>query len=196
LQSRADLPHSRRTQLGEPTACRFRETVTALWRFTAYGDFMPSSSRKTTSDGTPRIVDVIGATVTVDRYPMALSRVNTTTGLFLSGRANRYSRTSPRATLAAMLPPPPKRPVHRSSGPPRITLTILFFPSAHFQFRQVLPQRIPDQSGAIALGPSCGLVGSLQQLPVENNLNCFHHSGCGVYSTLYSTSQKRGSSSD
>ena len=33
---------------------------------------MPSSSFRTTSDGTPRIVEVTGAIVTVDKYPMAL----------------------------------------------------------------------------------------------------------------------------
>jgi hypothetical protein len=49
---------------------------------------MPSSTPKTTSDGTPRIADVIGATVTVDKYAIALSRVSTTTGRFLSGGAN------------------------------------------------------------------------------------------------------------
>jgi len=35
---------------------------------------MPSSSFRTTSDGTPRIVEVTGATVTVDQYAMALLR--------------------------------------------------------------------------------------------------------------------------
>jgi hypothetical protein len=64
------------------------EIVTALWRFTAQSAFIPSSGVSITSDGTPRIVDVIGATVTVDKYAMALSRVSTTTGLFLSGGAN------------------------------------------------------------------------------------------------------------
>jgi hypothetical protein len=34
------------------------------------------------------MVEVTGATVTVDKYPMALIRVSTTTGLFLSGGAN------------------------------------------------------------------------------------------------------------
>jgi hypothetical protein len=34
---------------------------------TAQRPFMPSSSSSTTSDGTPRTVDVIGATVTVDK---------------------------------------------------------------------------------------------------------------------------------
>lgn len=48
---------------------------------------MPSSSFNTTSDGTPRIVDVIGATVAVERYEIALSRVRTSTGLVLSGGA-------------------------------------------------------------------------------------------------------------
>ncbi len=32
---------------------------------------MPSSSFSTTSDGTPRIVEVTGATVTVDKYAMS-----------------------------------------------------------------------------------------------------------------------------
>ena len=43
---------------------------------------MPSSSFRTTSDGTPRIVEVTGATVTVDKYAMALSRVSTRAGRF------------------------------------------------------------------------------------------------------------------
>jgi hypothetical protein len=50
-----------------------------------HGDFMPSSSFSTTSDGTPRIVEVTGAIVTVDKYPMALLRVSTRAGRFLSG---------------------------------------------------------------------------------------------------------------
>ena len=64
---------------------RFRVTVIVLWKFTAQGSFIPSSSANTASDGSPRIVEVIGATVTVDKLEMALSRVSTTTGLFLSG---------------------------------------------------------------------------------------------------------------
>ena len=49
---------------------------------------MPSSSFRSTSEGTPRIVDVMGATVTVPKYGTALLRVSTNTGLALSGRAN------------------------------------------------------------------------------------------------------------
>src|SRR5260370_34676148 len=60
------------------------DTVTALCRFTAHVDFIPSSSFRTTSDGTPRIVEVTGATVTVDKYAMALLRVSTRAGRFLS----------------------------------------------------------------------------------------------------------------
>ncbi len=41
---------------------------------------MPSSSFKITSEGTPRIAEVTGATVTVDKYAMALLRVSTRTG--------------------------------------------------------------------------------------------------------------------
>ena len=61
------------------------ETVTVLCRFTAHGDFIPSSTAKATSEGTPRMVVVIGATVTVARYSIALFRVSTTTGRLLSG---------------------------------------------------------------------------------------------------------------
>lgn len=67
---------------------RSEETVTGLCGFTAHGPFMPSFSSSPTSEGTPRIVDVTGATVTVERCGIALSRVNTSTGLFLSGGAN------------------------------------------------------------------------------------------------------------
>src|SRR5215471_1717357 len=75
------------------------DTVMALCRFTAQATFIPSSSCNATSDGTPRIVLVIGATVTVARYSIALFRVKTSTGRFLSGAAKLYSRTSPRAIL-------------------------------------------------------------------------------------------------
>ncbi len=43
------------------------EMVTALCKFTAHVDLMPSSSSRMTSDGTPPTVEVIGATVTVDK---------------------------------------------------------------------------------------------------------------------------------
>jgi hypothetical protein len=43
------------------------ETVTALCVLIAQRVFMPSSSLNTTSEGTPRIVDVIGTTVAVDK---------------------------------------------------------------------------------------------------------------------------------
>ena len=49
---------------------------------------MPSSSFRTTSEGTPRMVEVTGATVTVDKYMTALLRVSTRTARFLSGAAN------------------------------------------------------------------------------------------------------------
>ena len=51
-----------RNEPSQPTRLPKRcwETVTALCRFTAQGVFMPSSSLSTTSEGTPRIVDVIG----------------------------------------------------------------------------------------------------------------------------------------
>jgi len=64
------------------------DTVTTLCRLTAHAPFIPSASVKRTSDGTPRMVEVMGATVTADKYAIALSRVSTTTGLCLSGRGN------------------------------------------------------------------------------------------------------------
>jgi hypothetical protein len=51
----------------------------------AHGFFIPSFSVRRTSDGTPRMVEVMGATVTAGKYPMELSLVSTTTGLCLSG---------------------------------------------------------------------------------------------------------------
>ena len=88
------------------------DTVTILCRLTAHADFIPSSTLNMISDGTPRIVVVIGATVTVDRYSIALLRVNTTTGRFLSGAAKLYSRTSPRAIRPATPPPLPTHETH------------------------------------------------------------------------------------
>jgi hypothetical protein len=70
------------------------DTVTALFRFTVHGDLMPSSSFRAASDGTPRIVEVTGATVTVDKYAMALSRVSTKAGIIARGRDYGQSRQS------------------------------------------------------------------------------------------------------
>jgi hypothetical protein len=61
-EGRADFPH--------PPSLRpmpSRRTVTSLWRFATQGCFIPSSTPSGTSYGTPRIVDVIGATVTRER---------------------------------------------------------------------------------------------------------------------------------
>jgi hypothetical protein len=79
-----------------------RWTVTALWRLIAHGAFIPSSTSSTTSDGTPRIAEVMGATVTIDRRWMEISRVRITTGRCLSGRSKRHRNTSPRLHLPAM----------------------------------------------------------------------------------------------
>jgi hypothetical protein len=39
---------------------------------------MPSSAVETTSEGAPRIVEVMGPTITVGKYGIALPRVSTT----------------------------------------------------------------------------------------------------------------------
>ena len=57
----------------------------------------------TTSAAFPRMVDVIGATVTVARWPIALARVSTRTGRCLSGGGNRHRRTSPLLRVAATM---------------------------------------------------------------------------------------------
>lgn len=68
--------------------CAF-DTVMTLWRLTAHGPFIPSAAVKRTSEGTPRIVEVMGATVTADKYAIALSRESTSTDLCLSGWGKR-----------------------------------------------------------------------------------------------------------
>jgi hypothetical protein len=65
------------------------DTVTTLCKLMAHEFFIPSASVKHTSDGTPRMVEVMGATVTADKYPMALGRVSTSTGRCLSWWGNR-----------------------------------------------------------------------------------------------------------
>jgi hypothetical protein len=47
------------------------EIVTAFCKFTAHRLFIPSSTSSTNSEGTSRTVEVIGATVAVDRWPTA-----------------------------------------------------------------------------------------------------------------------------
>ena len=73
---------------------RLCEMVTALCKFTAQAPFIPSATSNTTSEGTSRIVEVIGATVTVERWPTALSRVRISTGRCLSGFSNRQRWTA------------------------------------------------------------------------------------------------------
>jgi hypothetical protein len=91
-------------------------TVTALCRLTAQGPFMPSSASRITSEGTPRIVEVIGATVTVLKCPIMLSRVKIKTGRSLSGEARRHRCTAPRFSLPATQPHPPRRGILRCAA--------------------------------------------------------------------------------
>jgi hypothetical protein len=56
---------------------------------------MPSSSPRTTSEGTPRISGVMGATLTVDKYEMALSRVDTTPAAFCQSEQRRRGEHLP-----------------------------------------------------------------------------------------------------
>jgi len=58
----------------------------------AQGPFIPSSIPSIISEETPRIVDVIGATVAVGKLPSELSRVRITTGRSLSGGEKRHKK--------------------------------------------------------------------------------------------------------
>jgi len=73
-----------------------------------------TSGPMTTSDGTPRIVEVIGAIVTRDSYPMAESRVRISTGRALSGAGRLQRRISLRAIRPAMPRPSPTCRTHRA----------------------------------------------------------------------------------
>jgi len=53
-------------------------------------------------------------------------------------------------------------------------VAIAFFSGTGFQSAEVLPQRVTHQGGTISLGLTCSLIGSVQELFVEDNLNCFH----------------------
>jgi len=54
---------------------------------------------------------------------------------------------------------------------PHIALPVAFFPRAHLQTPEVLSQGIPYQRGTISLRPARRLIGSLQQLLIENDLD-------------------------
>ena len=70
--------------------------------------FFPSSTSNISSDGTPRTVEEMGATVTVERWPMAASRGRMRAGRCLSGDANRQRWTSPRFSFLAKPRTPPR----------------------------------------------------------------------------------------
>ena len=79
-----------------------RRSVTPRRLRSTHDAFMPSSSSKTTSDGTPRIVDEIGATVTVDRLTAAAKKWAT---LAVSAGPERRLRSGLFHSGAYTLPP-------------------------------------------------------------------------------------------
>jgi len=66
-QGCADFAHSQGPEVGQAPPESVLEKGTRTVQIHCAGPFMPSSSVRTTSEGTSRIVDVIGATVTVDK---------------------------------------------------------------------------------------------------------------------------------
>ena len=66
--STADLGHPRVAQVGQAAPDAVLSNRDKIVKIkTAHGFFIPSSTPRTTSDGTPRMVEVIGATVTRDK---------------------------------------------------------------------------------------------------------------------------------
>src|SRR5580658_2768563 len=78
-------------------------TVCRLSKLAAQVSGRPSSFVSTTSVGMLRMVDVMGATVTLLSTPIAESRVKISTGRLLLGAGNAYQQTSPRLTTRPSL---------------------------------------------------------------------------------------------
>jgi hypothetical protein len=78
--------------------------------------FKPVSGPTRTSDGTSRIEEVIGATVTRERYGIADARVSTSTGRDLSGAGKRTRRISPRSIRPATLRLDPRPRIRNRDG--------------------------------------------------------------------------------
>src|SRR2546425_500571 len=116
---------------------------------------------------------------------MALSRVSTTTGRCLSGRENRYKRTSPRAIAPAMtllVPRPelrlrlPDGPYSRAGRGPQ--------PRAGGGASDALEApREPTRNGSLA--PASPLHSQPEAIPNPAPLGWFPY--CGGYSTAKST---------
>src|SRR5207253_11428701 len=87
---------------------------------TGQGASQPSCTFSTTSDGTPRRVEVTGGTVTVDKYAMAVLQLSTRARRLLSGAANWYSRTSPRAIPPRAILPATWPPIPNPALPRRL----------------------------------------------------------------------------
>jgi hypothetical protein len=60
--------------------------------------------------------------------------------------------------------------------PSRIAVAVVLFPGSDLQFPEVLAQGITYQCGSIPFRLACSLIGSTQELLIENNLDCFHMS--------------------
>ena len=90
------------------------DTVTALCRFSAHGGFMASSSFRTTSEGTPRMAEVTGAGVTVDRCWVSVSPSTSKSPSCLAKTA-RQGWGNRRSSLQSK----PKVPQLRGSSPSR-----------------------------------------------------------------------------
>lgn len=57
---------------------------------------------------------------------------------------------------------------------PRISNAIAVLPRSNFQSSKIFAQGITHQGGAIFFRPASGLIGSLQKLFIQHNLDNFH----------------------
>jgi hypothetical protein len=140
--------------------------------------------------GSSCTAEVMGVTVTADRWPMALSRVSATTGLACGGAG------IDRAGLLRVPSAQPCRhpfPVCKPAGGIRVLLITPAVAGLKLPPLKTLPmlaKRVPDQYRTIHLRPSGSSICGAEQRRIQYDLNGFHHFGVYVRSTMRSTSNR------
>jgi len=128
---------------------------------------MPSASVKRTSEGTPRIVEVIGATVIEDKYAIALSLVRTTTVFACPGEES--DRAGYLHALSLLRPRCHPLPARHFSGVVRallITSPIAGFQLLRFKALQVFAKRPANERRTVHLRAPSGAIGGAKQVGI------------------------------